>query len=495
MNITNLAVMLIRTLVFLLCQVCFFIMDFCYNIIMEIVSLNLYNFGFIWSWWRGLLGFMFLFIVARLSFMYFKAMYDEDTLEKANPQGIIIRLFVIGFVLLLLPVILEGLSAMTSGLTSNLASIIGVDGATKPSLLFLKGGGVPAGLSASDIDINQKVGEAFKYFPTTVELFFVLITSALGAMMFLFIGLQITQRLFSMMLKVLISPYAVSGIVVENDGTFDTWWKLFVADFLTAFFQVMLIYLIFTGINFVENLSPVAKMIFFMGGLFTIMNAPQGVAQLLGGDIGTATAFQQMQSMQMLGNGINFAGHMATTAAAGAGTLATGVGAAGVYTAGRIMGGASMTGAMLNSVGGDNGTPPISYSSSSGGTGGYSGSSSGGSGLASGGADYSSSSNGASYAGGTGSLGYGGSSGNSVNQYNSYAKTGSWAHQAGWKLNQQGAVGKLANKGFQTLYRASSRKLFQPGRDNRGNVKHTLAGNAARVRNVMRDNRPGGNNV
>ena len=485
MNVTNIAIDIIRVIVWLFCEMFFLIMDLCYGIVIEILTLNLFDFNFIWDWWKALLVFMFLFIVARLSFLYFKALYDEDTLDKLKPQEIIVRLFAIGFVLVLLPVFLEGLSSITSGMTTNLAGIIGIDGATTPSLMFKKAGGLGDGLVLDIININNKSGGKYLYFSGTIELFFVLITAGLGAMMFLFIGLQVTQRLFSMLLKILISPYAISDIVVENDNTFETWFKLFIADLLTAFFQVLLIFLVFTGINYVTQLSAIAKIVFFMGGLFTIMNAPQGIAQLLGGDIGTATAFQQMQSLTMLTSGISSALKLAGVA----GSITTTLGAAGVYGASRSMGAESLSASAMAGMA----MPNIGNSSSGSSSFGGSGNANGGL-PSSGGNTPSYDSGGNSGTSGADTDSYGASSSNdNKSSYSGYTQNGSWLNQAGWKNNQT-TVGRLANKGFQSLYKASANRVFSPKRDARGNIKNTLGGNAVRVRNAVRDAR-GGNNV
>ena len=83
-------------------------------------------------------------------------------------------------------------------------------------------------------------------------------------------------------------------------------------------------------------ISALAKVIFFIGALSAVMNAPTGIAQLLGGDVGVGTAFQQMQSLGMISSAMSGIGGMA------AGAALT-MGASAIYGGGRVAGGTGIT--------------------------------------------------------------------------------------------------------------------------------------------------------
>ena len=148
------------------------------------------------------------------------------------------------------------------------------------------------------------------------------------------------NRLF---MKIIISPWPVSGLVNPNDQGFSTWCKLVLADFFSAYFQMVLVLLVLTLSVTIELSNPVARIIFFIGALLGAMNAPAGIAQLLGGDIGASAGIQQMMSLNAVGKGLGLAG-AGIGAAAG---IATTAAASGTYGAGRAMGmGSQLKGAI-----------------------------------------------------------------------------------------------------------------------------------------------------
>ena len=113
--------------------------------------------------------------------------------------------------------------------------------------------------------------------------------------------------------------------------------------------------LVITVSTIVPLSNPIAKTVFFIGALMAIMNAPTGIAQLLGGDVGTGTAFQQVQSLMMLGTGVQLAGSAMSAISAG-----------GFYGAGRWLGGRSLIGSGLAGTAMNNGIRPDSSSGSMG---------------------------------------------------------------------------------------------------------------------------------
>ena len=175
--------------------------------------------------------------------------------------------------------------------------------------------------------------------------------------MFVFIGIQIAQRMIGLLLKVVIAPFALSGLINPEDNTFSVWRRLVEADFLTNFFQIVLVMIVMISASLVP-VGAIAKCIFFIGALLAVMNAPAGVAQLLGGDVGVGTAFQQMQSLMMLSQGASMAGQALQTA-----------GAAGMYLGGRSLGGRSLLSGGSGSTGQNSSPEGGSGSTPQGGTG------------------------------------------------------------------------------------------------------------------------------
>lgn len=129
-----------------------------------------------------------------------------------------------------------------------------------------------------------------------------------------------------------------------DNNTFSIWWKLCLADFLTNFYQMMLVILVL-AVTPAVPISALAKVIFFIGALSAVMNAPTGIAQLLGGDVGVGTAFQQMQSLGMISSAMSGIGGMA------AGAALT-MGASAIYGGGRVAGGTGLLHSAGEALGG-----------------------------------------------------------------------------------------------------------------------------------------------
>ena len=60
----------IRAVLWLFCQFAMWLMDLCYGIINDLATLNLGDFQFIWSWFRGVSALLYFFILIRM-FIYF----------------------------------------------------------------------------------------------------------------------------------------------------------------------------------------------------------------------------------------------------------------------------------------------------------------------------------------------------------------------------------------------------------------------------------------
>ena len=71
----------IRSVLWLFCQFALWLMDLCYGIISDLATLNLGDFQFIWSWFRGVSALLYFFILIRMFIYFVKATLEEDTLQ------------------------------------------------------------------------------------------------------------------------------------------------------------------------------------------------------------------------------------------------------------------------------------------------------------------------------------------------------------------------------------------------------------------------------
>ena len=83
------------------------------------------------------------------------------------------------------------------------------------------------------------------------------------------------------------------------------------------------------------TLSGLAKILALIGTLFAVLNAPNGISQLIGADLSVSSSLQSLQTT-MIGTGL-LGGALRT-----AGTAAKDAGALSIYGAGRMVGGSSI---------------------------------------------------------------------------------------------------------------------------------------------------------
>ena len=220
-------------------------------------------------------------------------------------------------------------------------------------------------INVSNEGINEKDGGDYKYFKDTSNLVLSLILGGMCLYVFLQVAIQVIQRFVGILLKMVLAPYALSGLVDPDDQAASMWFKLCFSDYLGIYFQMATIWIaMLFATNLPNNFSGLAKGLAFIGALFSIIIAPSGVAQLIGADVGSQSGLQMMQQAQMLmgavGLGLNIAkagvGIAGVGALAGVGAGKTGLATA-IYAGGRMMGARS-----LNPTGGGNAsggeTPP-----------------------------------------------------------------------------------------------------------------------------------------
>ena len=160
------------------------ILDFAYKTLLSIFKLNVGDFPFIWNWFAGISILLFFFVLIRLCLMYFKTFYDDEEIERLSGIEILRRLMTISIIMVMIPVIIPGLSSISSSLSEKFPAIVG-ESDDKPSSILITSGMADFGDLNSDppeikldegqtlidvitIDsINDKDGDTYKYFPNT----------------------------------------------------------------------------------------------------------------------------------------------------------------------------------------------------------------------------------------------------------------------------------------------------------------------------------------
>ena len=363
------------------------VVDYIYSIILQFFSLNINQFPWIWIFFKIIFAALAFFILMRIAVMFFKsAMGDTERIDKLSGGMLFQRVLAILVTLSFVPILMPALNTFVAESAKALPQIA-VTSEVTPSDIIIEAGSanlkdnklgetdtgikLESGehyidkINVSDEGINEKDGGDYKYFKDTSNLVLSLILGGMCLYVFLQVAIQVIQRFVGILLKMVLAPYALSGLVDPDDQAASMWFKLCFSDYLGIYFQMATIWIaMLFATNLPNNFSGLAKGLAFIGALFSIIIAPSGVAQLIGADVGSQSGLQMMQQAQMLmgavGTGLNIAkagvGIAGVGALAGVGAGKTGLATA-IYAGGRMMGARS-----LNPTGGGNAsggeTPP-----------------------------------------------------------------------------------------------------------------------------------------
>ena len=375
----------VRWVLWLICKGCFFLIDSLYNIIKPVITFDIATNSTLWKWWEVLCCILFLFTLLRVFAMFIKSMVDEEYLLKMNPINTIVRIVAIAIVIAFMPMTVKTFSAFTSALISSASVSFKVENNfaekqpitgdkekdAKIKKIYEEYEGMPSQIfisSASNgtyppyqlIDINETEGGldnvlngipiisggldlvsgligadgSYVYFQDTTMLIFLIVEGICGAYLFFLTAMQIAQRDISIAIKILISPYPISGIVNPDDRSFSLWVKLLIADLMSNFIQYLILLFVFmiTSSTAVQQFGIVGQGIFFLGGMLAVLVGPGQIAQIIGGDgMGLFQTMQGIQAMSALKGITMSAGRVISSATGGAVALGT-------YGAGRALG-------------------------------------------------------------------------------------------------------------------------------------------------------------
>lgn len=342
---------LFRSFFWFLGQFTLMLMDMLHTLIKTLTGFNILSLDFFWEWWVLLCAFLTFFIFLRVCSMFFKAMIDEEAMEKLNPLLTIVKIGVISIVIGLAPYGLNEFNRISIGMVDNISVFTGGDVGDdiKPSAIIFSSG-LDEDVDFQKVDINDKENGEYKYLPTTWDILLCVSSALIVSFFYVLLSLQITKRAFDLAVKILISPLPISGIVNPNDQSFGTWLKLLIADLSANFLQMLVLYLVLKTCShpFVVGYHILVRIMILIGGMMAIVAAPSGIAQLLGSDIGVGSMLQQIASLKYATAGIG-------AAFGGVKAGAMTAGAAAVYGGGRMMGGQGLlhnAGNMMNQAAG-----------------------------------------------------------------------------------------------------------------------------------------------
>lgn len=344
----------VRNLIFSLAMLASWMSDQIFSVLKVIALLDIGEFENLWIWHSLLLVFLTLFVTFRVFIMYFKALANEEYREqKYKPMHAVIGILCISLVIGIFPIATKFITSSTAYVIENTPVFLNAElDAINPSDIIITN--TIRGLKHAEKDsikeqketytmneiskkLNEKEGKKYKYLPELWQLFFVIgIMIVFGGGMVL-LAIQFAKRVYSIILKIIISPIPISSLVDPNSDKFGVWLKLLLADFITNFIQYLLLFVVLltASSKFVLDLGFFVAVILLIGGLLFILEGVPQISHLIGGDVSTGSIMQQLSTIRMATRGFGHSIGKGVAFGAGVGLTA---GAVGIYGAGRAAG-------------------------------------------------------------------------------------------------------------------------------------------------------------
>ncbi len=230
------------------------VVDYIYSIILQFFSLNINQFPWIWTFFKIIFAALAFFVLMRIAIMFFKsAMGDTERLDKLSGGMLFQRVLAILVTLSFIPILMPALNTFVAESAKALPQIA-VTSEVTPSDIIIEAGSanlkdnklgetdtgikLESGehyidkINVSDEGINEKDGGDYKYFKDTSNLVLSLILGGMCLYVFLQVAIQVIQRFVGILLKMVLAPYALSGLVDPDDQAASMWFKLCFSDYL-----------------------------------------------------------------------------------------------------------------------------------------------------------------------------------------------------------------------------------------------------------------------
>ena len=236
-----------RQLLWWIVSALFFVLDTMFDVCKTLAGYNLMANDTVWKYYEGFsAAFLGFFIIFRLFKRYLKSITDDEEMSHLDPIGIILKIGAIGFVVAMAPFLLRTIGNLTNLLVENIEKIMG-SSTTSYSGFFLSSIGVDSSITYQDIDaagINLKLDDgSYVYLNSMTDFLCIIISTVFSSFIMIIISIQIGSRMLSMIMKLILAPWAFSSLVEDKADIFNSWCKLFLADFMANYLQLMLLVL------------------------------------------------------------------------------------------------------------------------------------------------------------------------------------------------------------------------------------------------------------
>lgn len=328
--------------------------DQAFTMMKAIALVDVSEIGEVWAWWSGLISFVVFFMFIRLIAIVIKSTTNEEFKEKVNGVNTLIKVFLISAAIGFFPIAMKYITSTSVYAISTMSNRLGYNVEQfKPSTFIINTSmAAQAGTSAANLnyninlDINEKENGKYKFFPTYDKLFILIGIGIVASFGFIIAAIQIASRIFTLIMKVLISPLPISALLNPEDQSFKMYVRMCISDVITNYVQILMVIVILgvSGNPTVARIGALAQMILLIGGIMVLTKGMHELAQLIGGDVAGGSVLQQIAAIRQSSAGVGRG--MAAIGGGVAGAALT-AGALGAYSAGRAMGKESL----MNGIG------------------------------------------------------------------------------------------------------------------------------------------------
>lgn len=306
----------LRSLLWELATLFLSVLDFLWEIVLKVATLNLGDLGSIDTWFAGIVLTFVLFLTYRALKICVRAILEEDYRDKIEPGKMVIRFIVTLIIITVIPLTYKGLCSVTSEAIDKIGYFIPSSESSgdinKISNVLIQAGRTDITNIGNDLSPEIDLNESFNinnkdengdflYFPTYSSIFLIIVISCISLVIFITIALQVGKRLFSILTYYLLSPYAAASYLEPDSQTFSKWLMFLLSDLGLNFFQIYMTYFVLAlcNSNIVSKkigsngIGIFAQIIIFIAGIFFLQDVPSKFTNLLGGS-GDTTGLRQL---------------------------------------------------------------------------------------------------------------------------------------------------------------------------------------------------------
>ncbi len=341
------------------------LMDIAYKFCESMAKADFLKSDVVWEWYYVLMMLLGTFIVFRVFSIYFKFIFNEEYRDKISINDFINKLIAIAIVSAMLPMLIGFISGASTLAIDNINVLVGTPSNSEPSTFIISsflnqdngyfdesGNWIETNkvtYTIEDVDINKsgENGDDYFFFNNASDLFILVIIGLVAAVLLIVNSIQIGRRMYSLVLKILLSPIPISSLIVPGDDTFSNWRKMIISDYVLNFFQTLMIIIVMTlsSSKMIQNMGIWVQLLSFISGLSLLVSGVPEIARIIGGDTSQGSMIQQIASFRMATKGIGSA------LRGGVGIVGNGLSTAtslSAYSIGRTLGGKSISNTLSN---------------------------------------------------------------------------------------------------------------------------------------------------